>query len=137
MNKIKDELLYKDTDEVKDGNKDLGVCLGKNSVESEIGNIPNELFDNIGQSQIRRFAHKKLNPHQRKLLKDLIDFEMHSLIKINPKFYISKSALYSIKNERIYSNKAANSNNEYNYKSYNLKLFKKVINQIVLNWTFR
>ena len=117
MNKIKDELLDRDADETKDSNKDLGVYPSKNPVESEIRNIPNELCDDIEQSLIRQFAHKKLNPNQRKVFKDLIDSKMHSLIEISRKFYISKSVLYSIKNEKIYSNKAANLNNEYNYKS--------------------
>ena len=58
MNKIKDELLDRDVDEAKDSNKDLGVYSSKNPVEREIGNIPNELCDDIGQNLIRRFASK-------------------------------------------------------------------------------
>ena len=106
ISKIKYELLNKDEDEAKDSYNDLEVCTNQDPIEDKFENIRNTSCGDMEQSIIRRLAHQKLNPDQKRFLKILIDSKSPSLIEISRKFHISKSVLYSIKNGIIYSNKA-------------------------------
>ena len=94
--------MNKDEDEAKDSYNDLEVCTNQDPIEDKFENIRNASCGDMEQNIIRRVAHQKLNPDQRRFLKNLIDSKSPLLIEISRKFHISKSVLYSIKSGKIY-----------------------------------
>ena len=99
ISRIKYELLNED--ETKDSYNDLEVCTNQDPIEDKFENIRNASCLDMEQSIIRRLAHQKLNPDQRRFLKNLIDLKSPSLMRSAASFISAKVFCTLLKTGRL------------------------------------